>query len=208
MNHQFRTFVLTICLLLGISATAQHNTADEILRRCSAELGSNGAAQMDFTIRGNGGDFDGCITVSGKAFAMVIPGVRVWFDGKTQWTLMEDNKSVSISEPTLDELMESNPFVILDNYASRYKAMRTDGAPQGSSRVLLTPQGKSAAGIKKALLTVSDKTGFPSALEIFFDNGAEIQATVKAVRKLPKPRPGAFRFKASDYGVLETVDLR
>ncbi|MDE6311197.1 MAG: outer-membrane lipoprotein carrier protein LolA [Muribaculaceae bacterium] len=208
MNHGYRTLTLLLCLLLGLMAEAQHNTADDILRRCSAELGSTGAAQMDFTIRGNGGDFDGCITVSGKAFAMVIPGVRVWFDGKTQWTLMEENKSVSISEPTLDELMESNPFIILDNYASRYKAMRVDGAPEGCSRVVLTPQGKSAAGIVKATLTVKDKTGFPTALNIVFDNGAEIQASVKAARKLPKPRAGAFRFKAADYDVLETVDLR
>ncbi len=208
MNHTFRAIALILCLIPGLAATAQHSTADDILRRCSTELGSTGAAQMDFTIRGNGGDFDGQITVSGQAFAMVIPGVRVWYDGKTQWTLMEDDKSVSISEPTPEELMESNPFVILDNYASRYKAMRSGGAAAGFSRVVLTPSGKSAAGIKKAILTVNDKTGFPSALSIVFDNGAEIQATVKSVRKLPKPRPGAFRFKASDYGILETVDLR
>ncbi|MDE6277832.1 MAG: hypothetical protein K2M06_06965 [Muribaculaceae bacterium] len=213
-----RLSILTLLLglVFGLTAGAQtsspdYTTADALLQRCTREF-SNGAVQLDFRVSGNGGKFDGKITMSGKAFAMVIPDIRVWFDGKTQWTLANDatsgTRSVNITEPTPEEIMELNPFVILANYSSRYDARRLKGAPAGSQRVLLSPQGKSPAGLVSATLTLSDKTGLPQAVDLVFDNGAEIKATVREARKLPKLSPGAFRFNAADYPGTEIIDLR
>lgn len=209
MKATFRTFTLLLIILLsGVAASAQDRSAAALLQRCTAALEKSGAVQMDFTIRGQGGDFAGKITMSGNSFAMVVPGVRIWFDGRTQWTLLEEQNSVSITEPTLDELMESNPFVILSNYASRYKARRTDGAPAGCKRVVLTPTGSSAAGILTATLTLSDASGLPTELDLMFDNGAQIKATVSASRSIPRPKASAFRFNPKDFQTIETVDLR
>lgn len=197
-------------LSLGIlfASAADRTTAAALLERCTAAIKSAGAVSMDFTIAGNGGDFRGKITMSGNAFAMVVPGVRVWFDGRTQWTLLEDQSTVNITEPTLDELMESNPFVILSNYASRYSARRVEGAPAGQKRVLLTPSGKSEAGILNATLTVSDRTSLPTQVDVMFNNGSEIKATVQSANKIPRPNPAAFRFNPKDYEATEIVDLR
>lgn len=206
---------LVLCLFAGVSASAQspnYTTADALLQRCVAEFSGNGAVQLDFRVSGNGGTFDGKITMSGKSFAMVIPDIRVWFDGTTQWTLAQDatsgTRSVNITEPTPEEIMELNPFVILANYSSRYNARRVSGAPSGTQRVLLTPLGKSAADLASATLTLSDKTGLPTEVDLVFENGAEIKASVREARMLPKPRPGAFRFTPADYPGTEIVDLR
>lgn len=201
--------VLIIAVAGGTSAQAPSDrSAAAILERCTSAIDNAGAVQMDFTIQGQGGDFAGKITMASNSFTMVVPGVRIWFDGRTQWTLLEEQSSVSITEPTLEELMESNPFVILANYSQHYDARRISGAAAGAKRVALTPKGKSSAGITKAVLTVSDQTGLPTEVDIIFNNGAEIKATVTASRKVARPKQAAFRFPQKDYQAIEIIDLR
>ncbi len=200
---------LVTAAVFGAAAQASTDrSAAAILERCTSAIDKAGAVQMDFTIQGQGGDFAGKITMASNYFTMVVPGVRIWFDGRTQWTLLEEQSSVSITEPTPEELMESNPFVILANYSKRYNARRIAGAPAGAKSVVLTPTGKSAAGIAQAVLTVSDATWLPSEVDITFDNGAEIKATVTACRTVARPNQAAFRFPQKDYQAIEIVDLR
>lgn len=212
-----RTKYKSLLLLIAISiayipvVTGQENadrSAAALLQRCTSAIEKSGAVQMDFTIRGQEGDLAGKITMSGNSFTMVVPGVRIWFDGRTQWTLAEEQKSVNVTEPSLEELMESNPFVILSNYTKHYKARRSEGAPAGEKRIVLTPTGKSPSGIENVSLTFSDKTGLPTEADISFDNGSEIKATVTASRNIPRPNAASFRYNPKDYPSIEIVDLR
>lgn len=204
----FSLIILSIIFPFSSSAV-ETATASDILAKCARALqGGKKAVQLDFTIEGQGGNFDGKISLAGNAFLMVVPGVRIWFDGSTHWTLLEDQNTVNISEPTLDELLESNPFVILQNYERRYTALRTDGAPSGSANVLLTPKGTSQAGIKNVTLTVNLESGLPEKVNIVFDNGSRIVAKVNDARHIDRPKSAAFRFNPKDYPSVETVDLR
>ena len=206
-----KTFLSIMVLAFSVMLSAQTKTnitAEELLGRCSKSLETEGAKKIDFVINGNGETYPGTLTFNGRLFTMTAPGIRVWFDGTTQWTLVEDQNCVNITEPGDDELLETNPLVILLNYKKHYTARRIKGAPTGQKRVELTPKGQTYTGIKKAEIDFSDKTGLPSSLSLTFDNGSKVQAKIKEIQTIKKPAASAFKFNPKSYPGLEIVDLR
>ena len=58
----------------------------------------------------------GEFTLKGNKFILDMDAMKVWFDGKTQWSFVHQNKEVSITEPSEKELVETNPMAILSGF--------------------------------------------------------------------------------------------
>lgn len=211
MMKSFKLIALTILTLLPLAMSAQTKktlSADAILKKCSETLVANKCTKIDFVIKGLNGDFSGTLTLQRDKFTMNAPGLRVWFDGKTQWTLIEEQKSVSITEPEEEDLLQTNPLAILLNYNKIYSARRINGAQTGSYRIELMPKMSKYAEIKKVDLDISEKTWMPTQVEVTFFNGSRLKANVTKVQAIAPPVSSFFQFNAKDFPKIEIVDLR
>ena len=61
----------------------------------------------------------GVFTLKGNKFVLEMDAMKAWFDGKTQWAFVPQSNEVSITEPTVKELSETNPMAILSGFKSK-----------------------------------------------------------------------------------------
>jgi len=61
----------------------------------------------------------GVFTLKGNKFVLEMDAMKAWYDGKTQWAYVSQSNEVSVTEPTVKELSETNPMAILSGYKSK-----------------------------------------------------------------------------------------
>lgn len=101
--------IVTFCLI-GIAAFAAVNAAETLLSKVKAKFSASPSIEATFTINGGDGPVQGSATMAADRYFMTTPVLTVWYDGRTQWTFLKSSGEVSITEPTVEELMASNPF--------------------------------------------------------------------------------------------------
>jgi outer membrane lipoprotein-sorting protein len=57
--------------------------------------------------------------LKGNRFVSQMQEMKVWFDGKTQWAYQKSGNEVTITEPSVQELVQTNPMAILGNYRNK-----------------------------------------------------------------------------------------
>jgi outer membrane lipoprotein-sorting protein len=119
-------------LLLTILCTGlngqQDPEAKKILDRVSSKNKQYSTIESSFelSIENRREDFSssskGNIVIKGVKYYMETPGTKVFYNGETLWTFMEDINEVSISEPdkASGDFME-NPTMIFDFYNNDFK---------------------------------------------------------------------------------------
>ena len=110
IRHQIALLIAVFAL--GLSAYAEES-ASTIMQRCADKFKATPALTARFAIANTAKPVSGTFTMSRSRFRLSTPPMSIWYDGKTQWTYIADNKEVNISEPTREELMESNPFEVI-----------------------------------------------------------------------------------------------
>lgn len=207
MNMKRLLLILTaIAGCLGYACAASPDAA-AILAKMKAKINASPSLEAVFTINGGEGPVEGNSVIAGSKYTMQTPQLRVWFDGRTQWTYLLNTGEVSITEPDASEQMASNPFAILSAHSDYYKSKRLSDS-QGRYRVLLTPVG-SASGIEKITLFINRATSLPSAIVINFDDGKSIEVVIDKISTGAAKLASAFRFDRAKFPtVQEIIDLR
>lgn len=76
-----------------------------------------------------GGTQKGTLLLKGSCFYLDCAGVKSWFDGKTQWSYVQQNEEVTISNPTAEEIQSVNPYALITSYKTlfnyRYRGFQT-----------------------------------------------------------------------------------
>lgn len=120
---------IIFAFLFSLSIKAQQDQeAKKILDRVSAKTKEYSTIQADFELiienrtENHKTNSKGIIKIKGRKYYMESMGSKVFFDGKTLWTFMEDIKEVTISEPdeSSDDFVE-NPALIFDFYNRDFK---------------------------------------------------------------------------------------
>ena len=114
-----RNILLLAGLLLAcLCGHAQHDTkARDLLDRMAEAYRQAGAVSIRFA-----GTQSGTLEVKGDKFHLKSGGVETWFDGKTQWSYVEQNGEVNVSTPTPEELRGVNPYALVNSYLRRIPA--------------------------------------------------------------------------------------
>lgn len=201
-----------LIVMLAISAPAfaakkAASPAAEVMQRCAAKVNASPSLSAKFTLTAGGGSYPCDMTVAKQRYCLVTPQMKVWYDGTTQWTYAVETKQLSISEPTAEELMESNPFAILNHWQQTYKSRRLKGSP-GMAEVELTPKSPATSPVRTATVAIDEKTWLPSKIVVTLANGRTLSATIASIsvgKALPQ---SVFTFDKSKHTVAETIDLR
>ena len=195
-----------IFALAGAVAFAAGGDAATLLKQVRARMAASPSVEATFTINGGDGPVQGNASMAADKYFMTTPVLTVWYDGRTQWTFLKSSGEVSITEPTVDELMESNPFAILSSPSDRY-TLRMLGDSQGRKRVEMTPKS-GLSGISKIVLFVDPTTHYPAAIVVNFDDGRAVDVVIDNITAAKAKPVGAFRYDSKRFPASEIIDLR
>ena len=185
-------------LLLAVAASAQ--TARQVLDKTAAALSNKGGITASFSIKGG---VSGTISVKGRKFQASTPQGIVWFDGKTQWTYVEQNGEVNVSNPTATELQAINPYNFIHLYRKGYKAELKDVGSLYQIHLVATGKGQS---IGEMFIRVDKNTYAPTILSM--REGKNWTTITVGSFKKANLADSYFTFPSKDYPQAEIIDLR
>lgn len=207
------TLLLAAALLL-LAAPAAAQTAKDILDKTAAKLRGSGGMQASFeatTFKGTTqtGTTTGSIFLQGQKFQIATPETAIWFDGKTQWTLLKGSNEVNVSNPTPEELQQMNPYVFVELYKKGYNLTLTEATYKGTAcyEARLLAQNSNAA-IQEMRVTISKTNYMPQSVRIRQGTNDWTRIRISALKTGRKWNEGFFRFNPQDHPGTEVIDLR
>lgn len=197
-----KTAIIFIMTLICNVIAAQ--SAKTVLDKTAAVVSNKNGVSASFRITdGQHGNLSGTIAVKGRKFQASTPQANVWFDGKTQWTLMKSSNEVNISNPTASELAAINPYNFINIYRNGYKYdMKTAGK---EFQVHLTATDKSRK-IQEMYINVNKSSYVPSQVKML--RGGKWSTITISNFKKASLSDSQFRFNPKSYPDAEIIDLR
>jgi len=152
----------------------------------------------------------GDVVIKDKKFKLTVPKVQTYFDGKTQYVYMPKNNEVSISTPSLQELQDSNPALILTSYTKhstiRFSLDNKSNLPYHVIDVF--PDYKSKKGYYKVIIKIDKKTNNLLSMHVLSQNGVHTLFEVTNFEKDLKYDDSFFVFDLKSNPKVIQNDLR
>ena len=199
--------IFLVILLMGIAlcraAAQQDAKAESILNKMAESYQKAGGISLSF-----GGTQSGNLLLKGNKFYLESGGIQTWFDGKTQWSYVEQNEEVNVSEPAPEEVQSVNPYALVTMYREgfnyEYAGKTVRNGKQGQE-VRLTPETEQE--LKSVTLCV-DAGARPLYIGIELRNGTRQEFFVRSYLTRQNLPDSAFRFDKAKYPRAEVIDLR
>ena len=112
--------------------------------------------------------YTGDLAIHGKQFTISMFAIEAAYDGNTLYMYSDDTEELSLSTPTEEELLQTNPFLYAQ--ALLPVCQYTEKAIGDKTQVTLTPHDQ-AAGISRFVLRVTTATLLPTSIEIHEKDG-------------------------------------
>ena len=196
---------ITLMMVLSLGAFAQNAAqARKVLDRTAALVGRKGGASANFSISSSKiGKTSGSIAIKGRMFYAHTPKATVWYNGKTQWTLMRKTNEVNITTPTEAQRMRMNPYAFITMYKQGYKMGMTK---KGGNYVIHLTATSRQRSVSEMYLTVNSRTYQPSMVKM---REGSTWSTITIFNFKAKNLPTSmFTFRAKDFPKAEVIDLR
>lgn len=152
---------------------------------------------------------DGRAYLKGNKFKIEVPDGTTWFDGKTQWVLMDGNDEVNVTSPSGDELAAISPVALLGIYKTGFK-LNYKGEKKENAKVVyvieMISQQKNA-DVTKFVLTVDKATNLFTSIKIFSKDGTNNLLKIRQSEKSTLA-DSFFVFNKKDFPNVEVIDLR
>lgn len=199
--------LLAAALCCCISAVSQV-TAPQVMANAVKAINAAPSLQADFTATSSdNARIEGTLCMRHDRFSMVTQQVATWYDGSHMWTYSKSAGETSLTSPTDEELLEANPFFIINQYSAYYKPRITKHA--GASYVIRLASTSKDAPMKSADITVNSATWLPTKVAATFANGSSILIDITSMHVLKSALPAsAFTYPADKYPGIEVIDLR
>ena len=203
-HHTFKYIIL----LFIINAFNVHAiTANEILTKAANKYQEVGGIKSEFTISGINNKANGSISILGNKFYMTTPQLSIWYDGHTQWTYSSETNEVNITEPTMEELQQVNPFAIINSFKEQYNASFLKSG-QNIFRIQLKPLNSNNTPINRAIISLNTTDLYPSEIILTLENNNIITINIHNIKEQKSIPASTFTFDKKKYPNTEIIDLR
>lgn len=200
------SFLVAVFIMCPLALRAAQPSAQASIEKMVGAMKKNPSLDIVFTVWQNGNSSSGSMTVAGKMFHLSTPEMKIWYDGQTQWTYAVSAGEVNVTEPTPEELAQSNPLSLLSGLNRNFTFRRLKATP-GEEKIELVPKKKSP-GLASATVVLNSSTSLPRELTVKDGNGRTVTVKISSVKGgKTKPR-SLFRFDSRKYPEVEVVDLR
>ena len=113
---------------------------------------------------------------------------------------------MSITEPTAEELAETNPLAFVRAYKTGY-TVSTLAAPAGSYKVKMVARQKSSY-VRSAEVTIDAKTWMPTMVTALLATGQTMTIRIASATKGASLPASTFRYDTRKHPGFEIIDLR
>ena len=211
MKH---TSVFLIILLISMVALSQSKKATAIIEEVTTKTQAYNSVEFEFTFTYEDPSSDeniseeGTLLISGEKYVLSIEGQKVYCDGTTIWTYIEDAWEVQIN--AIEEDDESiTPSKLLTAYNEDYKARldkeyEKDGVKY--QRIELKPE-EGKKWVKLDIVVNADKKQI-SEITIHDKNGGMVNYKIDKLSPDVPVTDADFTFNPDDYPDVEIVDMR
>lgn len=155
----------------------------------------------------NSQQVSGTFILKNNQFYLEMEEAQVWFDGKIQWAFMKESNEVSITEPTEQELAETNPASILSAFKKVSRIQFGKVKSEKNHIVVMTPKTKNA-NFTKVEVHFSKTTGNLSFIFIQQKNGMTNQLSLFNYQKKVAVSQSTFVFDKTKFKGVTVNDLR
>ena len=108
--------------------------------------------------------YTGELSMHGKQFMLEMFGIEAAYDGHTLYMYSEDTEELTLSIPTEEELVQTNPFLYAQ--ALLPACQYAEKAMDNTTEITLTPKD-TTIGITKFTVHITTNTLLPNLVEIY-----------------------------------------
>jgi len=150
----------------------------------------------------------GIFTLKGNKFVLEMDAMKAWYDGKTQWAYVSQSNEVSITEPTVKELSETNPMAILSGFKSKCLIRFSSRVKSTQNYCIeMIPRVKNNE-IIKIDVQISKSNGNLISIKLTNKNGSASLLTLSNFQKGLHVADNIFVFNAARFKGVAVNDLR
>lgn len=188
------------------SETSGQLSAANILNRVVKELQNAKSINMTVVIQSGSNSFNGELTLAREKFNYKAGSLHVFFDGTTQWTIDTDAKEVSVTNPTPEEIVETNPLAFVQSYKTNYKCELVSNS--GGTYTIDMKSLKKNNYIRSARVVVSSSTWLPTHVTAQLSTAQTLTIRILKSGKSAALPLSDFRYDSKSYPGFELIDLR
>ena len=150
----------------------------------------------------------GVFTLKGNKFTLEMDVMKAWYDGKTQWAFVPQNNEVSVTEPTMKELSETNPMAILSGFKSKCLIQFSSKVKSAQNYCIeMIPKVKNN-DITKIDVQINKSNGNLFSIKLTNKNGGSTILTLSNFQKGINVPDNIFVFNAARFKGVTVNDLR
>lgn len=202
-----KRIISILYILTSIMPLMATGNADAAMTRMADKIKSMKSMTITYNLLADGQNSAGTLVMSGDKFHISSDDVMVWYDGKTQWSYSAATNEVNIVEPSPEELVTVNPFVIINSFRKAYSASPVKSAG-GIQKIRLRPHTKDGNEISEVTLSINEKTSLPTDITVVTSGGNKLDIQIKSIKSGSNYPHSTFVFTRKLLPKAEIIDLR
>jgi len=149
----------------------------------------------------------GTFVLKANKFTIEMDESKAWFDGKTQWTYLKSDNEVTITEPTVDELAQINPMIILASFKAKSWIRFGKTKSISSELIELIPKNKKN-DFAKVEVQLNKKTKTLEFIRLVDKKKSITLLKLTNYKNIGNVADDMFTFKKANYKQIQINDLR
>jgi len=202
-----------ICILCLFSMTMAAQNARQILDGTSARIKQMGDIKVSFTATSfsrttEQGRNNGIMLLQGKKMHLSTEDMKMWYNGKTQWSLINESGEVNVSTPTEQEMISMNPYSFLELYKKGYKLKVRQTKLRNKEVYEIHLEARPANNnAQEIYVDVTKKDFVPLCIRIRQNNDWS-RISIHSIQGNQHFKETDFEFPKSEYPNVDIIDLR
>lgn len=204
---------IIICILCLFSMTISAQNARQILDNTSAKIKQMGDVKVSFTATSFSGTTEqarnnGIMLIQGKKMHLSTEDMKMWYNGKTQWSLINESGEVNVSNPTEREMTNMNPYSFLEFYKKGYKLKARQTKLRNKDVYEIHLESRSAnSNAQEIYVDVTKNDYTPLCIRIRQNNDWS-RISIHTLQGNQHFKETDFEFPKSEYPNVDIIDLR
>ena len=197
--------------MLAITVSGQN--ARHILDATAGKIKQMGNVKATFTATIFNGTVEqattkGTMLLQGKKMQLSTDEMKMWYNGKTQWSLIPGSDEVNVFTPTEREIANMNPYSFLGFYKKGYKMKAKQTKLRGKDAYEIHLVARYAgSNAQEMYIDVSKNDYTPLCIRIRQDNDWN-RISIHSIQGNQHFTDSDFEFPKNEYPNVEIIDLR
>ena len=185
--------------------------ANALLDKAVARMKADAALQMnyDYTVYDDDDVIvysdNGTMLLDNGCYSLLMENMKVWCDGKTQWSYMKDIDEVYITDADSEEAQNLSPLYIMEKYRENYKVSLED---KGTTALVVMTAMDAEAEVDRLELLMDKKNARLQSLFIYMPAQGRIEVFLNNSVARCSFAAGEYVCPVDEFHTAEIIDMR